>query len=32
MRVNSPIGRFPTIAIAVQAGTVLTGTTEDLMR
>jgi hypothetical protein len=32
MRVDSPNGRFPTIAIAMQAGTVLTCTTEDLMR
>ena len=32
MRVNRSNSRLPTIAISVQAGTVLTGTTEELMR
>jgi hypothetical protein len=32
MRVNKPNSRPPTIATTVQAGTVLTGTTEELMR
>jgi len=30
--VNSPNSRLPTIGISVLAGTVLTGTTEELMR
>jgi len=30
--VNSPNSRFPTIAVPVWAGTVLTVTTEELMR
>jgi hypothetical protein len=32
MRVNRPNSRFRTIATTVQAGTVFTGTTEELMR
>jgi hypothetical protein len=32
MRVNGPNSRLPTIAIAVQAGNMLTGITEELMR
>ena len=32
MRMNRPTIRSPTIATTVQAGTVLTGTTEELMR